>query len=249
VSYRRALPRTVSVSWSDVMSLEVCFNPVPPYIDRLSRFWRSLRNYTGNDTANQAISLPSGMTWLMQYGTPSTLFVRKAYLDLVDIIFGQNTANEDRKYCVTGTPGTGKACFCYFLLYWCAKNNRRVVVSIRRPSVYLTFNCESDQVDASQTVPLDLLGDPLTIWLADAVAPDPAYGPTVLTTSPNKEIYQDFIRRGASYLYMPVWTLDELRSCKRLCNMRVTDEEIVARFNMSVSIPRSLAIPCGQFWR
>jgi len=183
------------------------------------------------------------MTWLVLAIAPTKLFVRKAYLDLVEIMLGPNPANNFRKYCVTGTPGTGKTHFMYFLLYWCAKNKRRVVVSLKRPSVYLILDGESDHVDATHQVPMVILDDPNTIYLADTVAPNPAFGPTVLTTSPNKEVYKEFIGWGASYLYMPVWSLEELRICKRLCNMRVADEEVVARFNMSVTITNFWAIP------
>jgi len=208
-----------------------------------------VRQIAGVVEANTTISLPPDMTWLMRYGAPTKLFVRKAYLDLVDIIFGPKAVNKDRKFCVTGTPGTGKTCLNYFLFYWCAMKKRRVVVTLSRPAHYLIFDCESDHVDVLQTAPLDLIIDPSTVFLYDAEPPDAVFGPTVLTTSPNQSIYKDFIRMGATFLYMPVWSLDELRLCKRLCDMQISDDEIEARFKMSVSIPRSLEIPCGQFWR
>jgi len=185
------------------------------------------------------------MTWLTLPEAPTTLFVRKAYLDLVNIMFGSKPANENRKYCITGTPGTGKTHFLYFLLYWCARNRRTVVVQLKSPPGYLVFNGVSGHAVSLREAPLRILRDPSTILLADAVTPMLANGPIVLATSPNKVTYQNFIHRGASFLYMPVWTLDELRSCNRLCNMRVTDEEIVARLNMSVSIPNIWAIPCN----
>jgi len=234
VSYRRVIPHTVTVSLLDVMSLEFYFFPESCDLDALSRFWSTLRNYAGPVTANSAISLPHNMTWLDLPKAPMKLFVRKAYLDLVDIVFGPNSNNS---YCVTGTPGTGKTHFLFFLMYWCAKNNRTVVVSLKLPSVYIILDGESDHVDVSQVAPMKLLRKPSTILLADAVTPQLAEGPIVLTTSPNKDVYKDFIRWGADYLYMPVWSLDELHLCKRLCNMQISDDEIEARFKMSVSIP------------
>jgi len=242
VGYRRALPHTVEVSLFDVV--RVHFLPVEFDPDELIRFWSALQNYDGDITANSVITLSHDMTWLTLPEAPTTLFVRKAYLDLVNIMFGSKPANKNRKYCITGTPGTGKTHFLYFLLYWCARNRRTVVVHLKGSPVYLVFNGDSGHADSLPNVPIRILKDPSTIILADAVTPMLAHGPIVMTTPPNEDIYKDFIRRGASFLYMPVWTLDELRSCKRLCHMRVTDEEIVARFNMSVSITNIWAIPC-----
>jgi len=184
------------------------------------------------------------MTWLTLPEAPTTLFVRKAYLDLVDIIFGQNPVNKGHKYCVTGTPGTGKTHFLYFLLYWCARNKRTVLVYLKSAPGHLIFNGESDRTDVLPRVPTNILRDRSIIILADAVIPIIADGPIVLMTSPNKDIYQQFIRRGASFLYMPVWSLDELHLCNRLCDMKLSGEEIEARFNMSVPILNNLAITC-----
>lgn len=213
------------------MSLVIYFLPVRVNVDTLARFWNALRNYAGVVAANTVISLPPNVNWLSFPEAPTKLFVRKAYLDLVGILFGSTSM---LRYCVLGTPGTGKTYFFYYLLLWCAQNKRNVVAALPSPLIYLVFEGASDHVEALTYPPVDLLMDRSTILLADSITPVPANGPIALTTSPRKEIFQSFIRRGAQFLYMPVWTLDELLLCRRLCEIQISDAELVSRFRLSV---------------
>jgi len=178
------------------MSLVIYFLPVRVNVDTLARFWNALRNYAGVVAANTVISLPPNVNWLSFPEAPTKLFVRKAYLDLVGILFGSTSM---LRYCVLGTPGTGKTYFFYYLLLWCAQNKRNVVAALPSPLIYLVFEGASDHVEALTYPPVDLLMDRSTILLADSITPVPANGPIVLTTSPRKEIFQSFIRREPNF--------------------------------------------------
>ena len=60
-------------------------------------------------------------------------------------------------------------------------------------------------------------GSPGLWYLIDGVTPPQDYCRTLLVTSPNKDIWWEFAKQQSWRRTMPVWSIDEIERCRRLC--------------------------------
>ena len=146
------------------------------------------------------------------------LFVRDFYPNFYDANLG--AYKTDTKIYVMGTPGIGKSAFGAYCIYRALKDGKTVVYQnvrkIGRVSIY-----QGDTVQLVRYIPEDLLNrtDGSVLYISDAVAPDQCRCPTILITSPNKEIWREFDKMpGSVRHYFGVWNRgDELELLRQHC--------------------------------
>jgi len=111
--------------------------------------WDNIRRVVADCTLGPNSFIPK-LPWPV-CEIPIKIFVRKAYVDLANMIFPIRSPGRPQfgLYCITGTPGAGKTCFFYFLLALCAKRGWKVVIQMRtleNGDLFITFDGKSDDV-------------------------------------------------------------------------------------------------------
>ena len=150
------------------------------------------------------------------------LYIRKAYEDLFQIICNNLKSDNETKerfhrMAITGTPGTGKSVFLFYILWRLANRETTKTVILHRNSdsgrIYVFQNDGSwmtrnfDNVDR-------FLSDSTTWYLTDALLspPGPVPAVTILVSSPSRMYYSTFLKYiPIPFLhYLPTWSLEEL---------------------------------------
>ena len=138
---------------------------------------------------------------------------------------------------LTGNPGTSKSWFHWYILY-CVVNgkvnrfklivrqvaeNKLVFIFPEFDRVYYTLSVREGVTLLSMYVQPDaalLLVEP-----ADSLKEPQITGiSTILTCSPDKRRYKEFLKKGAAKHYMPVWKLDELQLVAAHIRERTNDK-------------------------
>jgi hypothetical protein len=119
---------------------------------------------------------------------PSSLFIRKCYRDLKEIVLSKKF----KRLRITGNLGIGKTFLCYFLLYVFAQSNQTVVYHEvnRRP---ILFSGENVIVASDLFEFYNYLKDE-NVWyiVVDGHHPERYDCMTILICSPQKEHYVNF---------------------------------------------------------
>ncbi|CAG8465140.1 7752_t:CDS:1 [Paraglomus brasilianum] len=158
-------------------------------------------------------------------------------------------ANDLTKFTICGTPGIGKSLFGFFLLHYAANHHIPVIYHPSRSDVKMVLDSDSYMINEfSFERVLFLLKDRQEVWyIVDAHKPVKIIGflnvKTILITSPNREFYGEFVKERAAFLFMPLWTADELEKAFLTCYMQPTDDQNMALENMWKRVERWGAIP------
>ena len=214
----------------------------PVFKAKLTEFWKLLREITKKDGLLHFSARPEFFPKRMK-----SLYVRKAYEDLFRII-RENHQYEDpeKQFCrmaITGTPGTGKSVFLFYILWRLAnmETTKTVILhrQIERGCIYVFQNSGCWETFNYSDI-AHLLHDTTTWYLTDALEPPPALvnAVTILVSSPAQKYYSNFL----TYLpipplhYLPVCSLEEL---KLMAPLYGKDEETVKkRYNMMGGVAR-----------
>ncbi|KAG2445299.1 hypothetical protein HYH02_008766 [Chlamydomonas schloesseri] len=181
----------------------------------------------------------------------SRVFVRGCY----PLLF-ERLAQSPRRVIITGTPGTGKSLFRYYLL--------ARLVALPEPPPYILWQssvtgvvwCYDDETKRVRRGKSwmdfeDELQDSKTWYILDAVpAPDlDIEARIILITSPNPSLLKDMDKAGAQVLYMPLWSLDELKECHaKVYGDKVPEELVVQLYQHYGGVPRYvLGLPSIHF--
>jgi hypothetical protein len=180
--------------------------------------------------------------------TMKELYIRKAYEDLFQIICNNlNSENETKKrihrMAITGTPGTGKSMFLFYILWRLANMEAPKTVILRRQmnheSIYV-FQNDGCWIASSNADIRMFLNDPTTWYLTDDLQPPPnvVKAITILVSSPMKKYYSKFLEYSSVPLlhYLPTWSLEELKRVADVYSIPL--EEVENRFNLIGGIPR-----------
>ena len=163
---------------------------------------------------------------------PSTLFIRKFYPDLLNIMLM-------KKYSVlSGNPGISKSWFQWYILYRMLKQGndckfKLIARQFGQSDLSFIFP-QSGKVFATELVNRGLhllqylIHKDLTLLLVEpesSLEEPRMFGvQTMLMCSPNDKWYKEFYKNGAAKLYMPVWKLDELQLVAAHIRENVDDE-------------------------
>ena len=183
--------------------------------------------------------LPEKLKWL---------YIREAYVDMFQIIWNNlhsdNETNERiSRMAITGTPGTGKSMFLFYILWRLANIETIKAVIIYRQTergcIYVFQNSGCWETFKYPDI-ADLLEDENTWFLTDALKspPGPVDAVTILVSPPSRTYYSGFLKYlPVPFLhYLPTWSLEELK--KLADSYSVTEEEIENRFNKIGGIAR-----------
>eukprot|EP00047_Mylnosiga_fluctuans_P000227 m.188750 g.188750 ORF g.188750 m.188750 type:complete len:720 (-) comp10032_c1_seq1:1216-3375(-) len=177
-------------------------------------------------------------------------FMRPSYSGLeaaINKIF-EVAADERRCALVLGNPGIGKTYFGLYLLLRAIRAKRTVVYYnvVIRPNAAFLFTASGEALalkpsDERIEAALHLSS---TLYIVDSFPP-PIYDCcTVLITSPNRSIFKDFNKSapgmGVEALYMPVWSLDELKLLRDAIRPNLDDADITALFEHWGGIARAV---------
>ena len=210
---------------------------------KLTKFWNSLHEMKPENGflkfQIRLSLLPKRLKWL---------YIREAYEDLFQIIWNNlhsdnETKEQISRMAITGTPGTGKSMFLFYILWRLANIETIKAVIIYRQTergrIYVFQNSGCWKTFKYPDI-ADILEDENTWFLTDALKspPGPVNAVTILVSSPSKVYYSEFLKYlPVPFLhYLPTWSLGELK--KLADSYSVTEEEIEKRFNMIGGVAR-----------
>jgi len=160
------------------------------------------------------IKLSSDDDW--PFLNSNVLFERDFYSDFFDKFVGHYKIKS--KLIICGTPGIGKSAFGLYCIYRALKDGKTVVYRSRKvPKDYTIY--EGDSMKSVESFPRDILESPNTLYVVDAMAPESTRCPTVLVTSPNKDIWYEYSKEpGCVMKWFGTWKRgDELELLRLHC--------------------------------
>ena len=198
------------------MSAAAAFPPqaAPP---AAAAFWLQLPNATVED---DVLRLASGTTFLGSSTLPDSMFIRADYVGLwaeIQRLFESGL----RRIVVSGNPGIGKSWFGFYVAFKLLSGSEppTIVWEARRRSSR-TLIQGGRVLEGSLTDFKADLADTRTWYLVDEAVPPGATeveARTLVFSSPKRENYKDTLKATAStILYLPVWSWDEIESCRRM---------------------------------
>ncbi len=188
--------------------------------------------------------LPDGVKWLTE--SRSELFIRPCTEKIYAKILSRLNDTPERGVVITGNPGIGKSwSLCYFLMVL-ANEKRTVVLESADADRMWVFRADGTtsviRHPRSQDFDPPELDDPHTVYLFDTAGESPreplrvdAY--TVVASSPNPANFKQFLKRVGSKLYLPCWSLEDLK-CVLGFFPHITEEVLEERFLRFGGIPR-----------
>ena len=182
----------------------------------LTKFWNSLRGMKPENGFLHFLVRPSFFPALLK-----SLYIRKVYEDLFEIIWKNQDKENDEKLirmAITGTPGIGKSIFLFYILWKLANmETRRTVIlhrNMERGCIYV-FQDSGCWETFNYAEIASFLKDVNTWYLTDTLDPPPALveAVTILVSSPARRHYSTFLKLlpMPPLHYLPLWSLDELK--------------------------------------
>ncbi|KAK9800774.1 hypothetical protein WJX73_000320 [Symbiochloris irregularis] len=164
------------------------------------------------------------------------VLVRAAYVKLADMILAGSATKQRLAMLITGMAGTGKTVFLFYLAWRLARLDKAVLLQRRSDAYYYMSSDDcfrADRVPRPRFLPGESAPEQV-VYLADALDPTPEWSDTcdtILTSSADRAIYQNFIKDGAVTRIMPPWTLAELRAAGPWAHGNPSPAELDRRFN------------------
>ena len=160
-----------------------------------------------------------------------TLFVRKCYVDVFKLLMDDmRNVNTKKTYAISGTPGIGKSFFFVYLLFRLVKDLSEEILPLKTKFIIYQDRDGFVQYDLVNLVAIkrtwdeasELIAAPDTLYIMDGDIKKPVTriaGCVVLfISSPRSDHFNHFVNKDAATVwYFPVWTLEELESCRKLC--------------------------------
>ncbi|PKY41943.1 hypothetical protein RhiirA4_540004 [Rhizophagus irregularis] len=210
----------------------------------LKAFWRALKTteYDYEKSPSQFFTVSGDINFLGMLHKPSELFVRKCYDDLYKIVIDDKT----RDLRLSGNPGIGKTFFGYYLIYYLVKQGKTVIYDVKTLKGFvILFGQEEQQVAyLHRTNDAHIIrgyqSNPNVWYIVDGKVPDncEASAKMVLICSPYKIHYSDFDKRHPDVRYMPVWSLDEINTCRTKIFTDISEEKVRELYLKWGGIPR-----------
>ena len=183
----------------------------------------------------QLLTLPSNEKW--GFLSSSTLFVRDFYPSFYDEYVGDYKRSS--KLIIFGTPGIGKSAFGNYCIYRALRDGKKVVYRTSKINSHW-YIYENNSVSYTVEMPSTLLEDFKTVvYISDSVYPYYFDCPTILITSPKKEIWSSFNDADSTQMkFFGVWDRDnELDLLRQHCFPDVTFEVMNSKRELWGPIP------------
>ena len=187
----------------------------PTKMPMVEKFYAALKNAEVTDF----LTLPDEATFLGDPSLPSSLFIRKAYKDLHNLIHTNEKHSKDSAL-VLGNPGIGKSYFSYYELYRLLqqlKDDETIVYESVALEVFMVFDAQKviSAGNPSNVNKHDLKSPAYYLFDAGTKGPRRPFilkSKCIVFSSPARENYHDYWKlRDPACFYMPIWSLDELK--------------------------------------
>ncbi len=193
------------------------------------------------------LSLHDGRQWFFNFDMPFVLA-----RDCTSLLFDRVLALKAEAITgilLTGTPGIGKSWFIMYVIYRLARQKPVPTIILHSAKRDAAYCLRPDGTVAKITGPggedLADVSDLKSWYLFDAdeskyeCFPIPAF--TIVAASPNEDHYKGFLKeRNRATLWMPPWTLSDLRACRRLMCPDLEAAELKRRFERAGGVPRTV---------
>ena len=199
---------------------------------------------SANYKQGEHVTLPNAVYWPTL--NSSVLFVRYFYDAFFEHVLHNLEPDIVNKNWVAsiiiGNPGIGKSAFAMYALFRALRDHRTVVYLARKSISGYLFKDGEVFTFSKQQLPCDLstiLDDPSTVLIVDGMEPPTVRAVTLLVTSPRKDVWHDFYKTGGcARYYFPVFSLDEIQHCRRICFPEIDESGVLERFERWGGIPR-----------
>ncbi|RHZ85356.1 hypothetical protein Glove_66g167 [Diversispora epigaea] len=201
--------------------------------DDLNKFWRALKNAPCD---NKFLKLSEDTRFLGKERGSSTLFIRKCYRDLENVVLDHKID----KLRITGNPGIGKTFFGYYLLYLLAQQDATVVYDNYNETKPFVFEGKNAFIINSDYI--DVYLRKKAVWyIVDGKEPKDVNAKTILVCLPKREHYWNFDKYTGvvTIRYMPTWKWKEIKECwQELYPQKIKKETARDLFMKWGGIPR-----------
>ncbi|EGF77150.1 hypothetical protein BATDEDRAFT_92027 [Batrachochytrium dendrobatidis JAM81] len=186
-------------------------------------FWTAFTNYPNPLEGNTVVQLPADVFILGNHSIGSSIYIRPCYPKLFEKSLSIVQSADICRLIILGNPGIGKTYFGYFLLLHLARSGATVVYEsgVDQKRYLLTPN---GVFEGGKHAFWKILDSSSTFYIVDGSAPVDVDAKTILVTSPRWEIWHRFSKGSCDIRYMPVWSKEELHSCRSMLFPTVPQE-------------------------
>ena len=175
------------------------------------------------------------------------LYVRKCYQEVFDLLLDKISSGME-SFAISGTPGIGKSLFFVYILYRLMKDFSAKALSLKpNRIIYHTstsrkcFTLSEKTVTAIPELDAELIvREQDTLYIVDGqTIPMSSSCIVLFISSPRSAPYKEFVKQKmAKEWYLPVWTLEELSTCREHCYADLGLEILNERFRIYGGVAR-----------
>ena len=157
-----------------------------------------------------------------------------------------------KSFAISGTPGIGKSLFFVYILFKILKNQsewtpKRIVYHTKT-----SFECfDLEKCVVTRITQFDAEGfvrEPISFYVVDGRDASPLSSSScvcLFLSSPRSENFKDYVKqRKAQVWYFPIWTYEELETCRTLCYSVFPKNILLERYRVYGGVARFMFIDC-----
>ncbi|EGF76718.1 hypothetical protein BATDEDRAFT_28329 [Batrachochytrium dendrobatidis JAM81] len=176
------------------------------------------------------------------------LYVRECYHDVFGLLLDQIDRGME-SFAISGTSGIGKSLFFVYILHRLMDDFTTKTLSLKPNRIVYQVGSSYKCFDLQQQLVTELgLEVANTVWKQDTLyvvdghtTPRSSCCIVLFMSSPQSEGYKEFVKQKMAKEWdFPVWTLDELQTCRRHCYPDVPIDTINERYRMYGGVARSV---------
>lgn len=194
------------------------------------------------------IKLPNNESLLYPRENIRKLYIRKCYREVFDLIL-EKINQKKSSFTISGTPGIGKSLFFVYILYRLIKdlpiNSLSLKPNLIVYQVGSSFRCfDLQRMNVTVLLRIDaemFLQKSDTLYIIDGGTSEPQLSKctTLFISSPSSKSYKEFVKqKSALEWFFPVWTLDELKTCRRYCYPDLSIDVLLERYRIYGGVAR-----------
>lgn len=180
----------------------------------LLKFWTASKNYSNPIKENTVVQLPENVYILGNEIIGSSIYIRPCYPKLLKESLSIVESLETRHLIILGNPGIGKTYFGYYYLLSLARSGETVIYENHHEWLFLLT--PHGVFRGTRYTFHNHLMSSNTFYIADGITPVDVPAKTILITELRRDIWHRFSKNSCDIRYMPVWSREELYSCRSM---------------------------------